>query len=332
MSGTQKEFQHLQQGAARGGLLSGVAPLLPEHRLGQFQVPIAVFMPSELVDCARVEIEAVAVQRLGGGGDHLPGAGAYPSVRQAKGSGCGQILALGVHQHEPRRVPKLVAEVAVALGAAEIEAHVATRGGQGAEGEAQGVGAVGRDAVGVVTPRRLLNARRQVRLGEVAGALGHQRLKADAVDEVQAGPSPLPLVLDIFWPSASRTRPWMYTCRKGTSSVNLSAIMIMRATQKKMMSWPVTSTSVGWNRASAWVCSGQPRVAKLHSAEENQVSRTSSSCRSGTSAAKPARRRASASSRPTWMAPSGLYQAGMRWPHHCWRLMHQSLMSRIQAK
>jgi hypothetical protein len=54
-------------------------------------------------------------------------------------------------------------------------------------------------------------------------------------------------------------------------------IMIIRATQKKMMSKPVTSTSVGWKVFSSGVFSGQPRVEKVHSAEENQVSSTSSS-------------------------------------------------------
>ena len=54
----------------------------------------------------------------------------------------------------------------------------------------------------------------------------------------------------------------------------------MRATQKKMMSKPVTSTEVGRKVASSGVLSGQPRVENGHSAEENQVSSTSSSWRS----------------------------------------------------
>jgi hypothetical protein len=31
-------------------------------------------------------------------------------------------------------------------------------------------------------------------------------------------------------------------------------------------------------------------------------------------------------------SPSGPYQTGMRWPHHSWRLMHQSCMSSTQPK
>ena len=50
--------------------------------------------------------------------------------------------------------------------------------------------------------------------------------------------------------------------------------MIMRATQKKMMSGPVTSTLVGKNFASA----AGSIVSWAHSHEENQVSRTSESC------------------------------------------------------
>jgi hypothetical protein len=74
--------------------------------------------------------------------------------------------------------------------------------------------------------------------------------------------------------------------------------MIIRATQKKMMSKPVTSTRGRVEGLSRSVSSGQPRVLKGHSAELNQVSSTSSSWRSGKSApgracrAPPARRAA----------------------------------------
>ena len=52
--------------------------------------------------------------------------------------------------------------------------------------------------------------------------------------------------------------------------------MIIRATQKKMMSKPVTSTLDGRN-ACSFVSFGQPSVEKGTSADENQVSSTSSS-------------------------------------------------------
>ena len=53
--------------------------------------------------------------------------------------------------------------------------------------------------------------------------------------------------------------------------------MIIRATQKKMMSKPVTSTLDGRKVSSSFVCAGQPSVEWHHSADENQVSSTSSS-------------------------------------------------------
>ena len=55
----------------------------------------------------------------------------------------------------------------------------------------------------------------------------------------------LPFDLLIFAPFSSRTSPWMTTWRKGTWPVKCSPIIIIRATQKKMMSGAVTSTSVG---------------------------------------------------------------------------------------
>jgi hypothetical protein len=69
-------------------------------------------------------------------------------------------------------------------------------------------------------------------------------------------------------------------------------------------------------------------VENGHSAEENQVSSTSSSCRSG-----PAQDEhpAGASSATTVVPQASQYQAGMRCPHQSWREMHQSWMLRIHS-
>ena len=90
--------------------------------------------------------------------------------------------------------------------------------------------------------------------------------------------------------------------------VNQVVVMIMRATQKKMMSKPVTSTLDGRNvarwgfAASAFASPVQPSVEWHQSAEENQVSSTSSS-RSRLTGSRPslacACARAAASSRAT---------------------------------
>ena len=55
----------------------------------------------------------------------------------------------------------------------------------------------------------------------------------------------LPLDFDIFFPSASRTRALMKTRLKGTSPMKWRPCIIIRATQKKMMSKPVTRVWVG---------------------------------------------------------------------------------------
>ncbi len=60
-----------------------------------------------------------------------------------------------------------------------------------------------------------------------------------------SGSITFPFVFDIFWLSASRTRPWMCTSRNGTSPVHSRPSMIMRETQKKRMSKPVISSEVG---------------------------------------------------------------------------------------
>ncbi len=55
----------------------------------------------------------------------------------------------------------------------------------------------------------------------------------------------MPLVFDIFAPNASRTSALMNTRRNGTSPMKCRPIIIILATQKKMMSKPVTSVVVG---------------------------------------------------------------------------------------
>jgi hypothetical protein len=64
-------------------------------------------------------------------------------------------------------------------------------------------------------------------------------------------------------------------------------------------------------------------VEKGTSADEYQVSSTSGS---RDSVLPGAWAWASASLRATYTLPSSSYHAGIWWPHHSWRLMHQSWM------
>src|SRR5690606_10416214 len=100
-----------------------------------------------------------------------------------------------------------------------------------------------------------------------------------------------------------------------------SDIMTIRATQKKMMSNPVTSTEPGKKALSSGVSCGQPSVENGHSAEENHVSSTSSSCRR---VSLPDSALASSRLYATVTLPSSSYQAGIRCPHHNCREIHQS--------
>src|SRR5262249_19396703 len=100
--------------------------------------------------------------------------------------------------------------------------------------------------------------------------------------------------------------------------------MIMRATQKKMMSKPVTRTEEGRYVSSSLVLSGQPSEENGTSCDENQVSKTSGSLVNlllilnfSTT---------SSSVLPTNTFPCSSYQAGIWWPHQSWREMHQSWM------
>src|SRR5690606_29748291 len=94
------------------------------------------------------------------------------------------VLLFAIHHHIAGGVPDLVAEIAEALDAADIELDIPAGGGQGAEGEAQGIGAVGGDAVGEFGAGLLFDLFRQLGLHHAAGALVYQGFQVDAVDQV----------------------------------------------------------------------------------------------------------------------------------------------------
>ena len=59
------------------------------------------------------------------------------------------------------------------------------------------------------------------------------------------GSKVLPIDLDIFLPCSSSTRAWIYISLKGTSSMKCKPNIIIRATQKKIISNAVTNVEVG---------------------------------------------------------------------------------------
>ena len=76
-------------------------------------------------------------------------------------------------------------------------------------------------------------------------ASAKRRASAPYLDMISSGSMPLPSDLDILRPCASRTRPWMNTVEKGFCPICSRPENIIRATQKKMISYPVTRTDVG---------------------------------------------------------------------------------------
>ena len=183
MQQAEQALKHEQQGVARAGRGVGVIPV--QRGLGEFDEPVAELVPRELVQGLREQVEAVVgevLRRFVAGACELR---QDPFLGIGARLGCtGKHRAFGVHQHEPRGVPQLVAEVLVALGAGEIELDVAAMCSQRADGEAQCIGAERGDAVRILPARGFLDLRRVLRIHQSSGALGHQRIQRDAIHQV----------------------------------------------------------------------------------------------------------------------------------------------------
>ncbi len=133
-----------------------VAEVAVERRLGGLQVPVAELVPEELVERSGGLVELVGFHAFGAGVGGGPQARENPAIGQGKrgrrraalpfhgGFGVRQarLEFLQMHEREPGRVPELVDEVAVTLHPVDGHAHVSALGGEGGQGEAEGVGAV----------------------------------------------------------------------------------------------------------------------------------------------------------------------------------------------
>src|SRR5436309_884100 len=98
------------------------------------------------------------------------------------------------------------------------------------------------------------------------------------LSNMSMGSTPLFRDFDIGLPSLPRTVPVTTTSSNGFLPVNLSVSITIRETHRKMMSRPVTSTSVGKNvlKSGVSVISPfQPKVENAHRPDENHVSSTS---------------------------------------------------------
>ncbi len=89
-----------------------------------------------------------------------------------------------LHENVAGRIPDLVAEIAVALDSAHIEINVTAGGGKRVESVAQGVRAKCRDTVRKFLAGFLFNFFGILRAHQAGGALAHQAVQVDTVNEV----------------------------------------------------------------------------------------------------------------------------------------------------
>ena len=132
-------------GGAGLGLRRGAAAA--EGRLGELQVPVTEGAPGELIKRGGKFVESIGFQRrrsLLGRFGHLadePTVDRLQAARRIEASHRGA----AVHLAEPRGIPQLGAEIAIAFDPALRHLHVVPLDGERGQGKTQGVGAVGVD-------------------------------------------------------------------------------------------------------------------------------------------------------------------------------------------
>ena len=141
--GVQQAQQHLQdaqQGLQGAALARRACAGVVQGVFGQLHIPVAILVPSELVQGLGSQVESVIGEALRCLFDGQGQPGVDPAFRQAQGLRPvpqGRGVGVRVHQRVAGGVPELVAEVAVALQAARVKTNVAPLGGELREGEAQ---------------------------------------------------------------------------------------------------------------------------------------------------------------------------------------------------
>jgi hypothetical protein len=123
-------------------LLGGARLRIVHRRLRQLDVPVAVLVPHERVDLAGRLVELVAVERRPNAGDRGARAGTDPTfVRPELHGGLG-IVALGLKEAVPQRLPDLGREPAVPFDPLLVPQHVAALRGERHQREPERVGPV----------------------------------------------------------------------------------------------------------------------------------------------------------------------------------------------
>src|SRR5688500_8588106 len=89
--------------------------------LCELDVPVAVLVPNEAINRGGGVVEAIVGERLFDLRFGVLQPADDPAVDEGELRGLRKVLALHIHEDEARRIPQLVAEVAVALAAVEVE-------------------------------------------------------------------------------------------------------------------------------------------------------------------------------------------------------------------
>ncbi len=199
----EDRFEHAHQSPSRRALPCRVA--VGELDLGEFDVPVAILVPHELVYHPGRQVEAIPFQvrrnlRFGflQPADDPPVGERQLHLLTLVES---DVLAGDVHQHEACGVPQLVAEVAIALAALEVEIQRAARGCQAGKREAHGVRTERGDALRELLARALLDRLALLLQHQARGLLGNQGLRGRCHRSDRAGRGYCP------WTSTSSARP-----------------------------------------------------------------------------------------------------------------------------
>ena len=169
MQESQRGLEHAQENLAGLGLFR-LGRLAAQLRLGDLEVPVAKIRPEEPVDVVHALVDSKRVERLVHGLRRLGGPRLNPAAEEGLGHevGGGRRLVADQLGDQPRGIPDLVEEVAVALDALRRQGDALVGRRERGQREAQGIGAKRRK------PGAHLR-RRRIRLLELGERLGHRR-------------------------------------------------------------------------------------------------------------------------------------------------------------
>ena len=176
--------EHIEQRALCSAPQSGVRGGVCQHCFRELEVPVTELVPCEVVERLDRDIKPVGSEAVVDRLDYAAQPRPNPRVGRRELDRAAGVEVAELAEDVRRSVPQLVAETVIALGARQVEAHVAARRNERGERQTQRVGPVGLDALGKLLARRSLDRLLQRRLHQPVGPLLEQGIEIDAVDEI----------------------------------------------------------------------------------------------------------------------------------------------------